>query len=222
MRPSARRLRRHSSPPCGRGFLADFADPAEAVFIGILILCSLSALLYFLLRVLRRSRFPADFTARVVHVCDGDTVWVRTWYARRFKVRLLGIDAPESGQNFGREAENLLSRLVLGEMVQLHAVGYDVYGRLLAAVSHQGEDVCLKLLTEGAAWAYHRGFVEIPSETGRRYRAAEKAAKTERRGLWARPSPQAPWEWRAERRTPWQRFLLWLRALILRPFRMHR
>ncbi|HGJ5916276.1 MAG TPA: thermonuclease family protein, partial [Arsenophonus nasoniae] len=43
----------------------------------------------------------ANFSGRVVNVIDGDTVFVLT-EGKRVKVRLIGIDAPELGQPFGR------------------------------------------------------------------------------------------------------------------------
>lgn len=52
-----------------------------------------AVILGLLLRTLFRPHFPKRFRAKVVWVCDGDTVWVRRFFARR-KIRLLGMDAP--------------------------------------------------------------------------------------------------------------------------------
>lgn len=53
----------------------------------------------------------ADFSGRVVRVVDGDTVQVLT-DGKMVKVRLNGIDAPESEQPFGqRSKQNLLKRV---------------------------------------------------------------------------------------------------------------
>jgi endonuclease YncB( thermonuclease family) len=46
----------------------------------------------------------ADFSARVVGISDGDTLTVLTADRRQVKVRLHGIDAPETGQDFGARA----------------------------------------------------------------------------------------------------------------------
>lgn len=41
-----------------------------------------------------------DFTGKVVGVSDGDTLTVLTEQNRQVKIRLSGIDAPETGQDF--------------------------------------------------------------------------------------------------------------------------
>ena len=43
----------------------------------------------------------ADFTAKVQRVVDGDTVHVEDEAGKNFKVRLIGIDAPEQNQPYG-------------------------------------------------------------------------------------------------------------------------
>lgn len=46
----------------------------------------------------------ADFTGRVVKVADGDTLTVLV-KKRQVRVRLDGIDAPESGQAFSKRSQ---------------------------------------------------------------------------------------------------------------------
>src|SRR5258707_1009623 len=53
----------------------------------------------------------ADFTGRVVSIADGDTLTVLAEGNRQVKVRLWGIDAPESGQPFGSRAKQSASDL---------------------------------------------------------------------------------------------------------------
>ena len=53
----------------------------------------------------------ADFAAKVVGVSDGDTLTVLTAEKRQVKVRLHGIDAPETGQDFGSRAKQAASEL---------------------------------------------------------------------------------------------------------------
>jgi endonuclease YncB( thermonuclease family) len=71
---------------------------------------------------------------RVVGVTDGDTITVLTASKRQEKVRLEGIDAPESAQPFGTQAKKALSELVFGKDVDLHLTARDRYGRFLAHV----------------------------------------------------------------------------------------
>jgi len=55
------------------------------------------------------------WTVRTVH--DGDTVTCHDTEGGTHKIRLLGIDAPESAQAWGRESSAALSRKVAGRRV---------------------------------------------------------------------------------------------------------
>ena len=54
-----------------------------------------------LLLILIPSICLSDITGKVVKVSDGDTIWVLD-PKKKVKVRLLGIDAPEIKQAFGK------------------------------------------------------------------------------------------------------------------------
>ena len=62
-------------------------------------------------------------TGRVVGVSDGDGLTLLVSGNRQVKVRLEGIDAPENGQEFSRNAKEGLSRLVFGKEIGLDATG---------------------------------------------------------------------------------------------------
>ena len=64
-------------------------------------------------------------TGRVVGVSDGDGLTLLVSGNRQVKVRLEGIDAPENGQEFSRNAKEGLSRLVFGKEIGLDATGTD-------------------------------------------------------------------------------------------------
>ena len=106
-----------------------------------------------LLWVMRLQRLPWRFRAKVTFVCDGDSVWVRTWYGRRVKLRLLGIDAPESKQEFGEESQATLDRLIGGKRVDVVAVDRDIYGRYVSGIWCKGDDVCLRIDRRGHGMA---------------------------------------------------------------------
>ena len=48
-----------------------------------------------------------EYAARVVGISDGDTITVLTAQKKQVKIRLYGIDAPESGQDFATAARSL-------------------------------------------------------------------------------------------------------------------
>jgi hypothetical protein len=65
----------------------------------------------------------ADFSGRVVRVVDGDTVQVLA-DGKMMKVRLNGIDAPESGQPFGQRSKQNLLKLAVPETDGGHSQQY--------------------------------------------------------------------------------------------------
>ena len=134
-----------------------------------------------------------EIVGRVTRVSDGDTVWV-TDAAGRHKVRMERIDAPESGQPFGKEAAAHLKSLVAGRTVRVEYERRDRYGRVLGIVFLGETDINLQMVRDGCAWHY-RHFDNTPS-----YAAAEREARAAGRGLWAKPDPVNPYEWRKSRR----------------------
>ena len=56
-------------------------------------------------------------TGKVVGVSDGDTITVLDASNQKHKIRLDGIDAPESNQDYGSRAKQSLSDLVFGKTV---------------------------------------------------------------------------------------------------------
>lgn len=130
------------------------------------------------------------FSARVVQVEDGDTVRVLRG-RETVRIRLHGIDAPESGQAYGREAREVAVRLLLNQTATVTMRDVDAYGRLVADLVVDGTDIGVELVRSGAAWhftAYSASQVLAD---------AERQARQARRGLWAQPAPVAPWDYRA-------------------------
>jgi len=116
-------------------------------------------------------RFLPDLRrGKVTSVYDGDTLTVAARHsgrgsAYRFTLRLLGIDTPEINgasadeKRVARAARDVLSEMVLGEMVKIDvSAGFDKYGRLLAVVTHDIHgDVAQVLLQKGYAEEYDGG-----------------------------------------------------------------
>ena len=148
----------------------------------------------------RAVALEATVTARVVHVTDGDTVKVQGPGLPVERVRLLGIDAPEMDQDFGKVARRVLADKVEGREVLLHTHGRDRYGRVLAELVLDGVDVNLAMVREGLAWHYaHYAADQFPGDAAR-YARAQADARALRTGLWAYPNPVPPWDWRRRKR----------------------
>ncbi|RBP47935.1 endonuclease YncB(thermonuclease family) [Roseimicrobium gellanilyticum] len=126
---------------------------------------------------------------RVVRVSDGDTVTLVSDGVTH-KARLSGIDAPEMSQDYGNAARDALAAMVRGKAVTFTDSGQDRYQRTLVHLYVDGIDVNLQLVRQGMAWQY-RAYSNDPGLA-----AAEQEARANRRGLWAKPNPVPPWDWR--------------------------
>lgn len=124
-------------------------------------------------------------------IVDGDTLILSDGQDVEFKVRLEGIDAPESVQPFGIDARNKLASIVASGSVKLESKRTDKYGRHLGSIYNQIGYVNLILVQTGYAWAY--------GSEGQRpeIAAAQAHARQPRLGLWSSSNPIAPWDWRS-------------------------
>ena len=153
--------------------------------------------------VLAISGYPEPAAARaqvrsgvVTRVLDGDTVWVKPTTRPQgakageiLKVRIVGIDAPEICQLGGPEALAALRGNVLGQTVTLTSPSprsQDDYGRVLATIDKQGQDVGRWMVQRGQAWSY-----SYRSNAGP-YAAEQAQARAAGVGLFAKRSAENP------------------------------
>jgi micrococcal nuclease len=133
------------------------------------------------------------FPGKVVGITDGDTITV-LHDGRPERVRLNGIDAPESGQAFGTRAKQFTAQLAFGQIVQVIVRDQDRYGRTVAdVVLPDGRSLNLEIVQAGFGWWFRRYSNDATLA------AAEAEARAARRGLWMDASPTPPWEWRRSR-----------------------
>jgi len=139
-----------------------------------------------------QSETAVSFRATVVGVSDGDTITVRDETNQQHKIRLAEIDAPERGQPWADRSRQALSVLVFGKMVSVQQTDTDRYGRVVARVFGDSEDVNRAMVQDGHAWAYRQ---YLTDDT---LLATEARARAERSGLWSMSDAQTvpPWEWR--------------------------
>jgi endonuclease YncB( thermonuclease family) len=130
---------------------------------------------------------------KVVAVTDGDTIKILVG-TDQVKVRLAGIDAPESKQPFGTRAKQALSEKIFGQEVPVEAQGKDRYGRTLGTIFVGTRNINVEMVQEGMAWQF------VKYDKSKSLAEAEAAARKAKRGLWADPNPVAPWEWRVEKK----------------------
>lgn len=146
--------------------------------------------------------FPAlalTFDGQVVSVHDGDTVTVKAKYGEIYKVRLLGIDAPELAQGeWGLKSRDYLTSLVLDKYVVIdtdpHAGEYDKYHRLLGYIHLKDSNILVNadMLKEGYAFKFK--YERLVSEA--ELINSESVAKSASIGVWSATDLQNPSEYR--------------------------
>ena len=129
---------------------------------------------------------------KVSKITDGDTFYVMTKNSEKFKIRLIGIDAPESynvgkkfrKEYFGKEAKVFATNLLKNKKVKLtfDVQKTDRYGRILAyAYLENGVFLNQYLVENGfavvATFPPNVKFVEV-------FTKAEKLARNKKFGLW--------------------------------------
>ena len=133
----------------------------------------------------------------VADVKDGDTIVVEDRVGQFLTVRLNGVDSPELGQSYGREARSLLRKLLTGQSVRVEIVKMDRYGRYVGKVTlSDGTDAGLAMVRSGLAWWYQRYAQDQAPADRTAYESAERDARSKRVGLWRDERPIAPWEFR--------------------------
>ena len=128
---------------------------------------------------------------RVVSVHDGDTLTVLDDRKVQHKVRLAGIDAPELRQAFGTKARERLAAMTMGKAVAVLGDERDRFGRTVARIEVEGQDINKAMVAAGMAWHFKR------YSTDATLAEIEAEARAARRGLWGDPEAVPPWEWRA-------------------------
>jgi endonuclease YncB( thermonuclease family) len=140
--------------------------------------------------------FPAfadDLIGRA-SIIDGDTIEIHGT-----RIRLWGIDAPESSQlcrgedslqyRCGAKAANELDTFIARRPVDCSPVSLDQYRRTVAVCSIESVDLAEWLVLKGLA-------LDWPTYSKRKYEGAQREAEHAGRGIWA-GSYVEPWLFRA-------------------------
>ncbi len=129
---------------------------------------------------------PSLREGKVVRVNDGDTVTVLL-DGRTCRARLIGIDAPEMGQEpWGRASREHLRKLLKNGRwrvsLERDLEQFDKYGRLLVYLwSPDGRMINEKMLEDGYAVLFT---IQPNSKYADRFRKAQRLARENGRGIW--------------------------------------
>lgn len=130
----------------------------------------------------------------VIGVHDADTITVLTTDNVKMHVRIAYIDAPELGQDFGKECKDKLLTLSKGRFAAVDVVQpADRYGRVVGEVQVEHTDAGTEMVRIGCAWVYRQ---YAPADSP--LIAVEKEAAKDRIGLWSAPMDKIipPWLYR--------------------------
>lgn len=140
------------------------------------------------------------YTTSLNRIVDGDTIVLNNKILGSDRIRFLSIDTPETAQQYGDMATQILVNLIDKNeelIVELGSEPKDAYGRLLAHVyrKRDGLDLNKELIRLGAAVPY---FIAPNLSHFEEYAAAAEEARDQGRGIWnpSDPLELMPYEWR--------------------------
>jgi endonuclease YncB( thermonuclease family) len=141
---------------------------------------------------------------KVIRVLDGDTVEIRQGAGgadQNVRIRMLGIDAPESKMPFGETCRRKLADFVAGHEVEVRTqAAKDRYGRTVGQIWFEHRDINLAMVQDGCAWHYRQYAKRQAPADRRAYARAEVEAHAAKRGLWSASYAQPPWDFRKQKR----------------------
>ena len=181
--------------PLGRTHATSPSDFAAVKRTAVL-LAALTGTVSVLFAPLTATADPVDTTAVVLNVVDGDTIDIRDDVRGRLRIRVLGIDTPETKKPghtigcWGPQATQFAVDTLLGQQVAFVTDPTqdrtDGFGRTLAyLVKGDGWNYSIEAARAGTARAYV--YADNPVQLYAEIARAEQEAKEAGRGLWGPP-----------------------------------
>ena len=171
----------------------------------ILFLLLITALTIFLI-IPSSTATIRTVTGTVTKVSDGDTIHLTTPEQTKLKVRLYGIDAPETdkinnhtgriskpGQPYGEESWKALENKIMGKQVKLDILDIDKYRRMVGMIYLDNRNINLEMVREGYAEAYME-YLKPPYRS--EFIEAEREARSAKKGIWSLPNYERPKDFR--------------------------
>jgi endonuclease YncB( thermonuclease family) len=127
---------------------------------------------------------------RFVRVVDGDTVVVQSRRnGEETRLRLVGINSPETNECFSEQAKFQLGKSIIGKKISYKIFGRDGFGRYLGIVYANNTDVSQDMIASGAAVAYNASDVHDDLKPSKEYfeglKKLEEEPKVRKIGIWS-------------------------------------
>lgn len=144
----------------------------------------------------KKNKDKKFYEAKVLRIIDGDTIDVEHNYDI-IRVRIKGIDAPESNQPYGFEAHKFLHDLIGGKTVYISTESTGKYKREIGKVFDEDHNnISEIMIAKGQAWA---DFTD--SRFDPNIKQLQDHAQKQKIGLWAGDKPIQPKVWRENKMT---------------------
>ncbi|KAJ1273757.1 hypothetical protein BS78_05G008500 [Paspalum vaginatum] len=115
--------------------------------------------------------------------------------AKKYRIRMRGVDAPELKMDNGKESKNALVKLIGRKRVTVYVYGQDQFGRYVGDIYCDNVFIQEEMLKSGHVWHF-KNYDKRPE-----FAQWEREARAARRGLFASENPEKPWDWRRDQRS---------------------
>lgn len=130
----------------------------------------------------------------VVKIVDGDTYDILVGKAT-YRIRMAGIDAPERGMPFSKDAKQHLAAMCFNKKIKITFDKLDRNNRVIAfSYLEDGRELSYEMIKAGFAWH----FLKYSHDAV--FNQLEQQARLNKAGLWFDPHPIAPWDYRKQKR----------------------
>ena len=138
--------------------------------------------------------YDISYAIKIEYVTDGDTYVTDNGT----KLRIYGVDTPETNQLLGKEIKKEVSDLIMNKEIKLDIKDTDRYGRLIVKiyVVTYKDDLANILVSRGYAFVYDKYCKEEPYCN--ELRKQRDLAEHFKYGIWSIPKDRLeyPWEYR--------------------------
>ena len=95
-----------------------------------------------------------DFPGRVTRIVDGDTFWIS---GQDVRIRVWGLDAPETNRPGGSAATAAMTRLISGQTLHCRQRDIDRFGRIVGqCFLPDGRDITREMIRSGTSTEFCR------------------------------------------------------------------